>query len=343
MGAGGRARERRRDRCIAGRGAARLSSNASAHQQGRRRLMMWSAAVASVTAIAIGTLFYVRSTASEVHLYVTAIGEQRTVMLPDESRIALNTSSRVRVTYRRSSRLIELEQGEATFSVAHDASRPFDVVAAHGTTRAIGTEFNVLTGSSGVTVSVLSGTVAITPPARASNAVGASAVRLTRGEEITYSNELVSEVQPLNANRIQAWHAGRIAFEDLPLRQALAEFNRYTRTPIVVRGTSLANLRSRGRSGSVRLKRFSRRCTRPLAFRRIARLRLSNCRRLPSDAGNYGSPRAVNARGGSAPWSLVWMVSEPCCRPAVRGVNHTQKYLCAIRLQQWGLRHGIEP
>ena len=46
----------------------------SAHQQGRRRLMMWSAAVASVTAIAIGTLFHVRSTSSDVNLYVTEIG-----------------------------------------------------------------------------------------------------------------------------------------------------------------------------------------------------------------------------------------------------------------------------
>jgi transmembrane sensor len=216
------------------------------HRPGRRRVMMWAAAAASLSAVAVGTLLYMRSAASEEFLYATAVGEQRTVVLPDQSRITLNTSSRVHVTYERDSRVIELQQGEATFSVAHDATRPFDVVAAHGRTRAIGTEFNVLTTPSGVTVSVLAGVVAITPPARSGNPVEAVALRLTRGEEITYSNERVSEVRPLNANRIQAWHVGRIAFEDLPLQLAVAEFNRYTQTPIVVRDATLADLRVTG-------------------------------------------------------------------------------------------------
>lgn len=130
---------------------------------GRRNLLILAGAGASLAAIAIGAHFYVRSLSDE-YTYATAVGEQRSVVLPDQSRIALNTSTQVHVVYTRASRLVEIEQGEATFSVAHDASRPFDVVAAHGTTRAIGTEFNILTAPTGVTVSVLSGTVAITPP-----------------------------------------------------------------------------------------------------------------------------------------------------------------------------------
>jgi transmembrane sensor len=219
---------------------------ATAPRRGRRRhILILAGAAASLAAIVISANFYVRSMSDE-YTYATAVGEQRSVVLPDQSRIVLNTSTHVHVVYKRGSRLVEIEQGEATFSVAHDASRPFDVVAAHGTTRAIGTEFNVLTAPTGVTVSVLSGTVAITPPNRPEQAASGNAVRLTRGEELNYSNDLVSEVRPANANRIQAWHIGRIAFEDLPLSQALTEFNRYTQTPIVIRDASLAQLRVTG-------------------------------------------------------------------------------------------------
>jgi transmembrane sensor len=217
----------------------------TAPRLGRRPLLMLAGVAASLGAVAISVSLYVRSPGDE-YTYSTAVGEQRSVVLPDQSRIVLNTSTQVHVVYKRGSRRVEIEQGEATFSVAHDMSRPFDVVAAHGTTRAIGTEFNILTAPTGVTVSVLSGTVAITPPSGPQHADSGHAVRLTRGEELTYNNRLVSEVRPLNANRIQEWHVGRVAFEDFPLSQALAEFNRYTRTPIVIRDASLAPLRVTG-------------------------------------------------------------------------------------------------
>jgi len=225
--------------------AQREAAETTTPRRGRRQLLMLAGAAASLGAIAVAASFYLGSLSDE-YRYSTAVGEQRSVVLPDQSRIVLNTSTQVRVIYKRNSRRVEIEQGEATFSVAHDASRPFDVVAAHGTTRAIGTEFNILSAPTGVTVSVLSGTVAITPPNDPRHTGSGDAVRLTRGEELTYSNSLVSAVRPLNANRIQEWHVGRIAFDDLPLSQALAEFNRYTWTPIVIRDATLSKLRVTG-------------------------------------------------------------------------------------------------
>lgn len=218
--------------------AQRASISVSVRQRKRRQYFMWSAVAATLAAVAIGTgLFLQRD--SDALVYETALGEQRTVVLPDQSRMVLNTSTRARVVYGRDGRRVELTQGEATFSVAHDASRPFEVVAAKGTTRALGTEFNVLSAPAGVTVSVLSGTVEILAPAVPS-------MRLTHGQEVTYSESAVSPVRTANADRIQAWHSGRIVFEDVALEQALAEFNRYTRTPIVARDPALAGLRVTG-------------------------------------------------------------------------------------------------
>jgi transmembrane sensor len=225
--------------------AQRASISGSIRQHRRRQLLTWSAAAATLAAIAIGASLYTQRQ-SEEGIYVTAVGEQRTVVLPDQSRMVLNTATRARVVYRSKARVVELKQGEATFVVAHDASRPFEVVAARGMTRALGTEFNVLCAAEGVTVSVLSGTVEIIAPGGARDASATRSMRLAHGQEITYNTERVSQVRTANAARIQAWHSGRIAFDDVALEQALVEFNRYTRTPVVVRDPSLAGLRVTG-------------------------------------------------------------------------------------------------
>jgi transmembrane sensor len=151
----------------------------------------------------------------------------------------------VLVTFERDVRAIELEQGEATFSVTHDANRPFEVRAAKGTARALGTEFNVLSLGSDVTVSVLTGKVEVIAPDSVRGEHGRSAV-LTQGEEITYTDSAISVVQRADAARINAWRSGRVAFQDVVLPEALREFNRYGGTPIVLGDPSLASVRVSG-------------------------------------------------------------------------------------------------
>jgi transmembrane sensor len=49
----------------------------------------------------------------------------------------------------------------------------------------------------------------------------------------------VSELRPAELNRIQGWRMQRIVFNDLPLDTALAEYNRYSHTPIVLSDPAL--------------------------------------------------------------------------------------------------------
>lgn len=205
-------------------------------------VLSWSAAAAIVVAAVCIAVWQWPSSAV---VYMTAIGEQRTVVLPDRSRMTLNTATRVLVKFERDVRVIELERGEATFSVTHDASRPFEVHAAQGTARALGTEFNVLSLGSDVTVSVLSGKVAVIAPDTGRGEQSRSAV-LTQGEEISYNDSDLSRIQPADAARINAWRSGRIAFQDVVLPEALREFNRYGGTPIVLGDASLASVRVSG-------------------------------------------------------------------------------------------------
>lgn len=206
--------------------------------------VIWSAA-AAVFVAAVCIAVYWQWPSSAV-VYMTAVGEQRTVVLPDQSRMTLNTATRARVEFDGNVRRIELEHGEATFSVTHDAQRPFEVRAAQGTARALGTEFNVLSLQSDVTVSVLSGKVEVIAPDTAIHGGRPRSAVLTRGEEITYNNSAVSPVQRADAARINAWRSGRIAFQNADLQQVLREFNRYVGTPIVLGDASLASMRLSG-------------------------------------------------------------------------------------------------
>jgi|GEM_PF-75383 len=102
--------------------------------------------------------------------YRTDIGEQRIVELDDQSRIALDAATRLRVRYSDDTRLIELQQGQAQFSVAKDVNRPFKVKAGAQTIVALGTVFTVEYVGDNIHVAMMEGRVAIvlqeTAPAR---------------------------------------------------------------------------------------------------------------------------------------------------------------------------------
>jgi transmembrane sensor len=76
--------------------------------------------------------------------FSTATGQQREIRLADGSTMLLNTGSTATVFYSMRERDIYLARGEASFTVAHDAERPFFVRAGHNhKLQATGTRFDV--------------------------------------------------------------------------------------------------------------------------------------------------------------------------------------------------------
>src|SRR5690606_10672619 len=109
-----------------------------------KRSLPWLAFVATAACMLVGVMMYwVAPVLPETHIYSTHIGEQLRIQLDDGSTATLNTDSKIIVRYSQNKRLIELQQGEVYFDVARQAQRPFEVLAAGNTVRAIGTEFNV--------------------------------------------------------------------------------------------------------------------------------------------------------------------------------------------------------
>jgi transmembrane sensor len=202
------------------------------------RVPIWQVGLAA-SLLALGAFGWRLVGAPTTTQYSTGVGEQRTVTLADGSTVFLNTDSDVRVQLSRRVRRIELARGEALFSVSHDPSRPFEVHALQGVTTAVGTQFDVELTRGGAAISVLEGTVTV-----GGSATGAAApsVAVSAGNGVGYSQAgAVSELRPAEVNRIQGWRTQRMVFNDIALDAALAEYNRYSRKPIVLRNPALGS------------------------------------------------------------------------------------------------------
>ena len=119
-------------------------------------------ASAAVVLVLVGLVFTLPNNSMEgSQTYITAIGEQRRITLADNSIVQLNTNSAVVVSYTDSERGIQLQKGEAHFTVSHNPHRPFLVRAGNGLVRAVGTAFSVRLYERSVDVIVTEGRVAL--------------------------------------------------------------------------------------------------------------------------------------------------------------------------------------
>jgi transmembrane sensor len=197
--------------------------------------------------------------------YATGIGEQRSIVFPDGSTVNLNSRSRIRVRYSPRERAIDLLQGQALFSVAKDAARPFIVNTDSMRVRAVGTEFDVYRKTRGTTVTVLEGRVAVlddhwqVTDARApqdpgsqvagavtkANTVNTPAARpifVAAGEQITVAPGVVSHPILANVAQAIAWTHRQLVFESAPLAQVAQEFNRYNERQLQIEDPELNTL-----------------------------------------------------------------------------------------------------
>src|SRR5690606_33902749 len=76
-------------------------------------------------------------------VHETRVGERRALTLADGSEVILNTDTLIEVAFDAGARDLSLHRGEAYFSVASDAARPFRVHAGGAIVEAVGTAFTV--------------------------------------------------------------------------------------------------------------------------------------------------------------------------------------------------------
>ena len=184
----------------------------------------WGTALAAAAAIAVAAVWW----SDRSQLLSTRIAQRQTINLADGSQVELNAHTSLAVRLRRNERFVQLDEGEAFFKVAHDASRPFFVETPAGTVRVTGTQFNVRSAGPGqLEVTVLEGSVAVAPGALASNHNGGFA--LTANDQLAFDGARsgIRKLSPEATADAVAWREGWVAFDNEPLGSAVQRFGRY--------------------------------------------------------------------------------------------------------------------
>lgn len=178
--------------------------------------------------------------------YASAVGQVREVALADGSRATLSSGTRLAVYLDRGQRRVVLEQGEALFEVARDPARPFAVEAGGYRAVAVGTRYAVRREAGALRVVVTEGRVRLEdlPGAGAPRPVSllpAGSVATAGGDGVLVRNLPVEEAQ-----RYLEWRDGFLVFDDTPLEQAAAEFNRFNLRRLELADPAVAALRVGG-------------------------------------------------------------------------------------------------
>lgn len=199
--------------------------------------------------------------------FATARGQQLDVQLPDGSRLRLDTATRAEVTLYRQRREVRLPAGQAMFTVRHDAGKPFDVLAGPVRVTVVGTRFSVRNtgtglGADGVRVTVEEGRVRVAPieTTGPETRIRTDApVLLGPGEAVAVGTDgaLRTPADNLPGSAL-LWREGRVNFENTPLAQALAEFERYGPTGLVLHDPTVGALRIHGSFDLRQLGAFTR-------------------------------------------------------------------------------------
>lgn len=241
----------------------------------------WSVGVA-IAGAAVAVLLVVVPPWRASDTYATSVGEQRTVILEDGTRMSLNTATRVRVSLASAQRTVRVEEGEALFEVAKDAYRPFVVQVADREVVALGTVFSVrltpaqVIGAGALDVTLVEGQVSVrTARGESDKAAETKALLLKPDDRLRLSEQGgevpkgawcdTAQMDRPNVDHLMAWRRTEAVFNDVPLSDAVAEMNRYSRQPIVLVGDESAKwLRISGCFGLVttsRLRAGWGRCT----------------------------------------------------------------------------------
>ncbi|ESQ87261.1 FecR family protein [Asticcacaulis benevestitus] len=200
---------------------------------------LWGTGAAAALVLAFGANWSL----SRPVIYETGLAHRSTVTLSDGSIVALDADTRVEVHYASRHRDIRLDKGRASFTVAHDKTRPFSVSTGAEVVVATGTAFSVERLSQQVRVVLFEGRVkvlhkvgAVMEPQLALNASGEATDAgrlLVPGKQLMLTTGAgsvkgtVAQVMTVAQSSNRNWEIGQLEFDDELLPIAVERVNRY--------------------------------------------------------------------------------------------------------------------
>ncbi len=179
--------------------------------------------------------------------YQTEIGEIKTVTLMDGSTVALNTDTKIRISFGEQ-RKIYLQQGEAYFDVKKDG-REFIIEGGTGRIKVLGTAFNARVSYNQMIVVVDRGVVSVGP-----DNSSYQQKTLHQHEKLAVTDRRLGSVRKV-VKQVADWRDGWIEFNDRSLAEVITELDRYYAGEIRLAERNLWQLRVTGRFNLKDIKR----------------------------------------------------------------------------------------
>jgi transmembrane sensor len=193
------------------------------------RWTSWRAAsvLAGVATLLLIAFLTVPQMLSSPHRFevATGAGQQRSVAIDGGGTVMLNGGTRI-VLDRNDPRFAELLAGEATFTVRHDARRPFTVVAGDHRVQDAGTSFNVIRAGSDFTVEVIEGEVVYDPERHA--------VRLRAGQVLRAEKGARPVLTSADPQDMAGWRRGRLSYAGAPMLRVISDVSRTVGVEIAI-------------------------------------------------------------------------------------------------------------
>lgn len=227
-------------------------ANLLAPPTGRSRRGFWLASgLAAAAAVAVLWLPFVERRRTETRSLPSRVVVRHAperLALPDGSVVELKPGTRVETDFTEDQRQVRLAAGDAHFTVAKDATRPFIVTVGKVTVRAVGTAFTISASTGTVEVVVTEGRVRVDDvagrnliaPAAAAGQGTVAPAEANHPSALDAGQRVVIPIGPdLPApaprtvatpemiERAAAWRSVWLEFGEMPLAEVAREFNRH--------------------------------------------------------------------------------------------------------------------
>lgn len=178
-------------------------------------------------------------------LETTSVGEKKTLVLEDGTRVTLNANTIFSYpkNFSENSREVTLK-GEAFFDVAHNPDSPFLVNTDNGMKiLVLGTRFNVKSYSEdrNIETTLVSGKVQVLEEN------DNKAVILSPSQRATYVKEEEKMIiDNVSADNLTAWRQGKLVYDETPIRQVISDLKRTYNVAIEVRSEEIMDFKYTG-------------------------------------------------------------------------------------------------
>ncbi|WP_200976459.1 FecR family protein [Echinicola sp. 20G] len=162
------------------------------------------------------------STARPLMTRSTGPGEKLTLILPDKSKIILNSISEISLPqdFGKNDRKVTLD-GEAYFEIAPNKSKPFKVSSGKIETTALGTSFNIISRHDHTQVALIEGKVSV----ESSN----DKIILNPGQDATLDSRDNGSIKigSFDPYSLTAWKEGKITIDNKSLNDIFSTLERW--------------------------------------------------------------------------------------------------------------------